>query len=93
MVAPCCNTINDKGQVVGFWFDAMFNAHAFIWQDNTLTNLDDLIPSDSPWQLQFAQAINDAGAIVGQGLIGGESHAFLATPCDRYHADSEGCQN
>src|SRR5437016_5989933 len=58
-VAPCCNTINDRGQVVGFWFDTMGNVRAFLWQDNVLANLNDLIPKGSPWQLQFASAIND----------------------------------
>ena len=86
-VAPCCNTINDRGQVVGFWFDTMGNVRAFLWQDNVLANLNDLIPKGSPWQLQFASAINDAAEIVGQGLINGEVHAFLATPCDRNYTD------
>lgn len=59
-VAPCCHTINDRGQVVGFWFDAMGNVRAFLWQDSVLTDLNDLIPEGSPWQLLFAEAINDA---------------------------------
>src|SRR5271167_1703020 len=79
-VAPCCNTLNDSGEVVGFSIDGMGNPHAFVGDKKGLTYLNDLIAKDSPWQLQFALAVNDAGEIVGSGLIGGESHAFLATP-------------
>jgi hypothetical protein len=43
-------------------------------------DLNTLIPKNSPWYLQNAESINDAGEIVGTGLINGEPHAFLATP-------------
>lgn len=79
-VAPCCNTLNDRGQVAGFWLDSDFNPSAFLWQNGVITDLNDLIPKNSPWQLLFAQAINDAGEIVGQGVINGELHAFVAIP-------------
>ena len=36
--------------------------------------------ADSGWQMVFAHDINDAGQIVGQGLIDGEMHAFVLTP-------------
>jgi hypothetical protein len=39
-----------------------------------------LIDSRSGWELLDASAINDAGQITGQGLIGGEYHAYLLTP-------------
>jgi probable HAF family extracellular repeat protein len=91
-VPPCCNTINDSGEVVGFSFDATGNVTAFVWRDHTMADLNTLIPKDSGWQLLFAQSLNDAGEIVGQGLIGGESHAFLAVPCDRDHASWNGCR-
>jgi probable HAF family extracellular repeat protein len=91
-VAPCCNTINDSGEVVGFSFDATGNVTPFVWRDNTMSDLSTLISKDSPWQLLFAQSVNDAGEIVGQGLIGGESHAFLAIPCDRNHSFWNGCK-
>ena len=91
-VPPCCNTINDSGEVVGYSFDATGNVTAFVWRDNTMADLNTLIPKGSPWQLLFAQSLNDAGEIVGQGLIGGESHAFLAVPCDRNHSFWNGCK-
>jgi hypothetical protein len=43
-------------------------------------DLNDFIPAGSPWYLQNASSINDAGEIVGWGTINGEVHAFLATP-------------
>jgi probable HAF family extracellular repeat protein len=47
----------------------------------TLTNLNDLVvPSDSGWQPLKATDINNAGQIVGRGLIGDQIHAFLLTP-------------
>jgi probable HAF family extracellular repeat protein len=98
-VPPCCNTINDRGQVVGFSIDGSGNMRAFLWQPaettatasapntcpaltGTLMDLNTLIPADSGWYLQAAESINDAGEIVGNGLINGDFHvhAFLATP-------------
>lgn len=45
-----------------------------------MLDLNSLIPAVSGWELQFAGSINDAGQIVGQGRINGQSHAFLLTP-------------
>ena len=39
-----------------------------------------MIPPESGWQLQEATDINDAGQIVGHGLIDGETHGFVLTP-------------
>jgi hypothetical protein len=36
-----------------------------------------MIPVDSGWELNIAQAINDRGEIAGTGTIHGASHAFL----------------
>jgi probable HAF family extracellular repeat protein len=91
-VPPCCNTINDSGEVVGYSIDESGNVTAFVWRDNTMADLNTLIPKNSPWQLLFAQSLNDAGEIVGQGLIGGQFHAFLAVPCDQNHSHLNGCQ-
>jgi probable HAF family extracellular repeat protein len=80
-VAPCCRTINDRGEMVGFSIDGTtFNSRALIWKDKKPVDLNTLIPKNSPWYLQGAESINDAGEIVGYGLINGETHAFLATP-------------
>jgi probable HAF family extracellular repeat protein len=79
-IAPCCRTLNNRGQITGFWFDDMGNPSTFLWQNGKMTDLNDLLEGDSPWQLLFAQSINDSGEISGQGVINGELHAFLARP-------------
>jgi probable HAF family extracellular repeat protein len=50
--------INDSGQVVG-----NSNDGPFLYEDDTLKNLNDLIPSDSPWQILNATDINEEGQI------------------------------
>lgn len=92
-VNGCCKTINDRREIVGFMFDANFNSHAFLWQNGVMADLNDLIPKGSPWMLQSAAGINDSGQIAGQGLINGEVHAFLATPCHHHEGRGECCEN
>jgi hypothetical protein len=80
-VAPCCNTINDRGEVVGLSIDGTtFSSRALIWQGKVPVDLNTLIPADSGWYLQAAYSINDAGEIVGYGTINGNTHAFRAIP-------------
>ena len=81
-VAGCCHTINDRGQVVGFSIDADFNMRALVWQNNIPTDLNSLIPADTPWYLLTAASINDFGEIVGWAVNTNtfEVHAFLASP-------------
>ena len=45
-----------------------------------MVDLNTLIAPLSGWKLLDASAINDAGQITGQGLIGGEYHGYLLTP-------------
>jgi probable HAF family extracellular repeat protein len=78
--------INDKGQIVGVSFPS---SHAFIWQDGVMTDLNKLIPSDSPLELISTGDIDDRGEITGQacvlsnGACTSEQPAFLAIPdCD-----------
>jgi probable HAF family extracellular repeat protein len=92
-INPCCKTINDRREIVGFMFDADFNSHAFLWKHGVMVDLNDLIPKGSPWMLQSAAGINASGQIAGQGLINGEVHAFLATPCHRHEGRGECCDN
>lgn len=53
---------------------------AFVWQDGEMFDLNDTIDPGSGWELRDARAINDAGHIVGEGLLHGERRAFLLTP-------------
>jgi hypothetical protein len=77
--APCCKTINDRGEIVGVAIDAM-GPRALVWQGNVPVDLNTLIPANSGWYLQFTASINNAGEIAGQGTINGEVHAVLLTP-------------
>ncbi|MGF2034024.1 MAG: DUF3466 family protein [Nostoc sp. CmiVER01] len=81
--------INNLGQVVGFsgsnnnFFAADGNGlRAFLYSDNTLYDLNDLIApgSDAGFTLTAASAINNNGQIVGRGAVNGELRAFLLTP-------------
>lgn len=81
--------INNSGEVVGFsgtnnnFFAPDGNGlRAFLYSDNTLYDLNNLIaPGSEPgFTLTAASAINNNGEIVGRGAINGELHAFLLRP-------------
>ena len=81
-VAPCCHSLNNKGEITGFWIDGSGNLSAFYWKNNVMTDLNTLISANSGWYLLNTASINDAGQIAGFGVNPeGEVHAFLATPC------------
>jgi probable HAF family extracellular repeat protein len=78
--------INDFGQVVGSSCDVDFNCRAFLWQKGVMTDLNTLIPADSPLYLVEATGtINNAGEIAGSAvdINSGEGHPFLLVPCGR----------
>jgi len=80
-VAPCCRTVNDRREVVGFSIGPT-GPRAFLLRDSVMRDLNDLVPG-SPLYLLFAQAINSRGEIAGIGVTStGELHAFLASPND-----------
>lgn len=74
------NDINNAGQVVGYSEIANDIYRAFLYQGGTMQNLNSLLPANSSWTLESANAINDFGQIVGTGALDGQTHAFLATP-------------
>jgi probable HAF family extracellular repeat protein len=77
--------INDLDQVVGVSFPS---AHAFLWQNGKIEDLNSFIPSDSPLVLITASGINNSGQITGQACViadggcpfGSDTPAFLAFP-------------
>ena len=71
--------INNYDQIVGVSYPS---AHAFIWQNGTMTDLNTLIPADSKYILIAGQDINDSGVITGQAQDKetGEYVAFTAVP-------------
>ena len=74
--------VNDSGLIAGFSTTAPGPSaiHAFLSNGLTMLNLNDLIPSDSGWDLEAATGINNRGQIAGYGIHLGEQHAFLLTP-------------
>ena len=75
--------INSQTHVVGKSDDPTGNSRAFLWQDSVMTDMNTLIPANSPFYLIEALGINDGGQITGTALViaTGEFHGFLATPC------------
>ena len=89
--------INNRGQVVGstFLFEPDGNnwAHGFIWQDNALTDLNTLVPSDSNLYIVAASNINERGQISGMATVltgpdAGKVHAILLTPSNEEIGES-----
>jgi len=74
--------VNSAGVVVGRCTGATFEStpRAFVWTGGVMSDLNALIPAGSGWTLENANAINDAGRIVGSGLRGGKTRAFLLIP-------------
>ncbi len=71
--------INNAGVVVGqSTFQNTY--HAFVYSGGKIKDLNKLIPAGSGWTLTLANGINDAGQIVGMGMLKGQAHGFLLTP-------------
>ena len=65
--------INDSSVIVG---------DEFVYSNGTLRDLNALIPSGAPYQIQYATAINNAGQIVAQAYdtATNQTHTLLLTP-------------
>jgi probable HAF family extracellular repeat protein len=81
-VAYC---LNNAGTAVGMAEMADGTRHAFMVANATsgiatMRDLNNLVPADSGWMLMEARGINAAGQIIGWGMHGGRTNAFLLTP-------------
>jgi uncharacterized protein (TIGR03437 family) len=87
--------INNSGTVVGFSSSqtpdislffapllefAASTSHAMVYTNGTMYDLNRQLVNGSGWQLTAATGINNAGQIVGTGIIQEQQHAFLLTP-------------
>jgi hypothetical protein len=83
-VVPCCDNINDRGQIVGLSIDADGNLTALVWpsENSAPVDLNSLVPADSPWYLQIPGGITNAGeiAMTAVNLNTFEVHAVLVSP-------------
>jgi probable HAF family extracellular repeat protein len=74
------NGINRYGQIVGRSYGGTAGSRAALWENGVLSDLNDLLPPGSGWVLEDAAAINDAGEIVGSGMLDGAPAAFVLSP-------------
>jgi probable HAF family extracellular repeat protein len=85
-VAPCCNNVSNRGQVVGFSVDSSFNQRALLWEDPNQTPVDvnSLLPIDSPWYVLVPGGITDTGEIAATALNLDtfEVHAVVLSPIE-----------
>jgi uncharacterized protein (TIGR03437 family) len=87
--------INNSGDVVGFSTSqtpdisvffapllefAASTSHAMVYTNGNMYDLNRQLVNGSGWQLTAATGINNAGQIVGTGIIQEQQHAFLLTP-------------
>lgn len=77
------NDVNQRGAVVGhasgFYGFPTLEGAAVLWERGEAVDLNQRIPVDSGWVLRSAEAIDEAGRIVGLGTLGGQTRAFLLT--------------
>jgi uncharacterized membrane protein len=74
------SSINSAGVIVGTSVDGDGREVPTIWNQTIPSDLNNLIPANSEWDLMEANAINDSGQIVGSGNYKGEQAVFLLTP-------------
>ncbi|MFO1514894.1 MAG: kelch repeat-containing protein [Verrucomicrobiota bacterium] len=73
--------LDSAGNAVGSAEIVNRTIHATLWPaGGAARDLNDLIPINSGWVLTEARGANDAGQIVGSGLLNGQPRAFLLTP-------------
>ena len=68
--------INNRNEVVGEAYTSSDKMHAFEYSDDSMEDLNSLLPSGSGWTLTEATGINDLGQIVGDGTIDGQSARY-----------------
>lgn len=73
-------TATNGDAVVGFVQLPTDDFHAFIYRNNDMVDLNDLIPPGSGWVLAGASGINRYGQICGSGKKDGVDAAFVLTP-------------
>jgi chitinase len=74
--------INNSGVIVGFttYGSHVAQRRAVLYGTSGPVDLNTLIPSGTGWILLQANGVNDAGQIVGTGLINNNIRAFVLTP-------------
>jgi probable HAF family extracellular repeat protein len=90
-----CSTaqgINASHQVVGDAGLCFKGGNGWLWEKDSMVDLNSLVPPGTTVHVAGAAAINDRGEIVVEGLPGdGSSHVVVLIPCDGNHPGIEGC--
>ncbi len=82
----CADAINNNGQIVGSAVTTAEGTQAAILATvnaqgvPNVIDLNTLLPANSPWYLQEATGINDAGQIVGYGIYNDKESSFELDP-------------
>lgn len=72
--------INNAGKIVGSTTFANGVDTAFVLEGNKIRDLNTLVPANTGWELKNPTDINNAGQIVGTGLLNGQHRGFLLSP-------------
>jgi probable HAF family extracellular repeat protein len=84
--------INDRGQVVGLYFDASFNGHGFLYSNGQYTTVDDPDAANTSdfGSASYAYGINDRGQVVGEFYDANAiAHSYVATPAPGHSAAAQ----
>ena len=82
-------SINDDGQVVGSWgkeIGTELIRGGFLYHNGVRTEIQDLLPPNSGWQIIKAECINNQGQIVGAGIFNNQEHPYILTPVKKKHS-------
>lgn len=77
------NGVNNAGAVVGNIYYSSGMRQPFLYEAGVMTNLNNLLPFGTQWQLEDAVAINERGQIAGNGLFSGIRMGYILSPLIR----------
>ncbi len=65
---------------MGYSYTPDGQQRAAIWENGVLVDLNTQLPIEAGWTLSSATRINNAGQIIGTGLVNGQEQGYLLTP-------------
>jgi probable HAF family extracellular repeat protein len=81
--------VNNPGDVVGSSDTLADKAHAFLWANGRIFDLNNTIDETLGWELNEATAVNDAGTIAGNGRRNNQPRGFILKPIFPIQAEDE----
>ena len=85
--------ISEDSKILGQSCDVNGDCHGFLWRDGVMTDVNSLLPAESPLVIIDANDINSGGDITGQAFdpVTGEMPAIEMIPCTR--SDDPECKS